>query len=74
LFEHNAFTEHEKNERPHKKTRKFDNQTFKLYHEEIMTKTGADALAEHLRNHGYLVRVLKEPGNHSEWLIYYRRK
>jgi len=43
-----------------------------LWSEEIMNKTGAEALAEHLRNRGYLVRVVKEK-IHNEWLIYYRR-
>jgi hypothetical protein len=72
-MKHNEAAEILMGEKPHKKTKKFDGKTFKLYHEEIMTKTGADALAEHLRNRGYLVRVLKELG-HNEWLIYYRKK
>ncbi len=59
--------------KPHKRTKRFDDKVYRLYHEEIMTKSGADEVADHMRNRGYLVRVVKEP-NHNEWLIYYRKK
>jgi len=71
-MKHNEALEILMGEKPHKLTRKFDGKTFKLWSEEIMNKTGAESLAEHLRNRGYLVRVVKEK-IHNEWLIYYRR-
>lgn len=61
------------NERPHKKTKRIDGKIYHLHKEEIMSKAGADGLAEHMRNRGYLVRIYKENG-HNEWLIYYRKK
>lgn len=70
---HNEALEILMGEKPHKKTKKFDGKVYKLWPEEAMSKSGADALAEHLRNSGNLVRVLKEHG-HNEWLIYARRK
>jgi len=70
---HSAFNEKEPGEKPHKRTKRFDDKVYRLYHEEIMTKSGADEVADHMRNRGYLVRVVKEP-HHNEWLIYYRRK
>jgi len=59
-------------EHQHKKTRKFDGENFRL-HEEVGNKIGAEGLAEHMRNRGYLVRIVKEP-KHNEWLVYTRRK
>lgn len=72
-MKHNEALEILMGEKPHKKTKKFDGKVYKLWPEEDMSKSGADALAEHLRNRGHLVRVLKETG-HNEWLIYARRK
>ncbi len=70
---HSAYNEKEYGEKPHKRTKRFDDKVYKLYHEEIMSKSGADGVADYMRNRGYLVRIVKEP-NHNEWLIYYRRK
>jgi hypothetical protein len=70
---HSAYNENEPGEKPHKRTKKFDDKTYRLYKEEIMTKPAAEEVAEHMRNRGNLVRIVKEP-HHNEWLIYYRRK
>jgi hypothetical protein len=71
---HSAYSENEPGEKPHKRTKRFDDKVYRLYHEEIMTKSGAEEVANHMRNRGYLVvRVVKEP-HHNEWLVYYRRK
>jgi hypothetical protein len=69
---HNEALEIAMGEHKHKKTRKFDGKIYHLHHEEIMSKVGAEGLAEHLRNRGRLVRVVKEP-RHDEWLIYWRK-
>lgn len=71
-MKHNEAAEILMGEKPHKKTKKFDGKVYKLWPEEAMSKSGAEALAEHLRNRGNLVRVVKEK-MHSEWLIYYRK-
>jgi hypothetical protein len=64
---------HEAKEEKHKKTRKFNGHIYHLHGEEKMTKTGAESYAQHLRNRGNLVRIVKEPGE-REWIVYVRRK
>lgn len=69
---HNEAAEIRAGERPHKKTRRFGGKIFHLHGEEQMSKTGAEAVKQHLENRGYHVRVVKEP-HHNEWLIYTRK-
>ena len=61
------------NEKTHKKIKKFNGKIYHLYNEEMMSKTGAEGLKQHLHNRGYLVRIVKEP-KHDEWLVYMRKR
>jgi hypothetical protein len=67
-------TRHEfKEEKSDKRPRKFGGKVFHRYGTEKMTKSGAEAYAEHLRNRGYHARVVKEYGE-NEWLVFARKK
>jgi len=63
---HNEAAEIRAGERPHKKIRKFGGHAYHL-HKEVMTKVGAEAMAQHYRNRGHYAGWSRNHTTTSGW-------